>query len=98
MARLLPSTTWLPLLAIASSLIGPARGVRASPGWSEPLSLWTAVVGWSGSGKTPGLDVSRRCLAAIERSRRSSVEEARIANAQHLATAKAKLKHWQGEV
>src|SRR6516164_7691490 len=56
----------VPLLGIASSLIGTARRVRACRSWSEPLTMWVAVVGFSGTGKTPGLDVTRRVLSVIE--------------------------------
>ena len=44
----------LPLLCVAGGLIGAARRVRPVPAWTEPLALWGAVVGFSGTGKTPG--------------------------------------------
>jgi hypothetical protein len=97
-AGVAPDHVAIPLLAIASSLIGSARRVRACSSWSVPLSLWTAIVGFSGSGKTPGLDVSRRALSRIERSRRSSVDEQRLAHEQRAAAAKAALKKWNQEV
>ena len=56
----------VPLLAVASSLVGTARRVQASKSWSEPLTCWTAIIGASGTSKTPGLDVSKRALAKIE--------------------------------
>ena len=46
-----PGHVAVPLLSIASSLIGTARRVRASRAWSEPLALWTGIVGFSGTGK-----------------------------------------------
>jgi hypothetical protein len=46
-----------PLLATASALIGNARWAEGTPGWSEPPVLWTASVGDSGDGKSPGSDV-----------------------------------------
>src|SRR6185295_19221632 len=65
-----PEHVAVPLIGVASSLIGTARRVRASRSWSEPMTLWTCVVGFSGSGKTPGIAVSTRALAAIERARK----------------------------
>ena len=65
----------MPLLGIASSLVGTARRIRASRSWSEPLSMWVAVVGFSGTGKTPGLDVTRRALSLIERERKQEIAE-----------------------
>ena len=60
----------VPLLAIASSLIGTARRVRASSSWSEPCTMWTAVVGYSGMAKTPGIDLTKRAVAQIEKDRK----------------------------
>ncbi len=56
----------VPLLATVGSLIGTARRIRAARSWSEPLTLWTAIVGFSGSGKTPGIGVTKRALSLIE--------------------------------
>src|SRR5437867_8705844 len=53
----------VPLLGVSSSLIGTARRVEAARSWTQPMTLWTAIVGFSGSGKTPGLDCTRRALA-----------------------------------
>ena len=55
----------VPLLGIASSLIGIARRVRPSKSVAEPFTMWTAIVGYSGTGKTPGLDVTQRALAKV---------------------------------
>jgi hypothetical protein len=50
------------LLGIASSLIGTGRRVMASRSWAQPMTTWTAVVGFSGTSKTPGIDArSERC-------------------------------------
>jgi hypothetical protein len=88
----------VPLLSIASSLIGAARQVKASSAWYEPLSLWTAVIGFSGTGKTPGLEVSRRTLGAIEKLRKESIDDLRRDHEQRAAVAKAAAKKWRGEV
>ncbi|HEX6002026.1 MAG TPA: DUF3987 domain-containing protein [Hyphomicrobiaceae bacterium] len=87
-----------PLLAIVAGLIGAARRVQASRSWTQPICLWTAVVGYSGTGKTPGLDVVRRVLARIERSRSGSVDEAWAVHDRRTAEAKAALRRWKGEV
>jgi hypothetical protein len=58
----------MPLLAVASVLIGNARWAAATPGWSEPPHLWICVVGDSGDGKSPGADcVLRDVLPELER-------------------------------
>ena len=59
----------LPLIGIASGLIGVARRVQATRSWQQPMTCWTCLVGLSGSGKTPSLDVVKRALSVVERSR-----------------------------
>ena len=85
----------LPLLAICSSLIGNSRRIQAASAWSEPLSLWTGVVGYSGTGKTPGLGVSLNVLAQIERARVPTVEQARREHKVRAQKARANFKKWQ---
>src|SRR5262245_42353802 len=50
----------VPLLSIASGIIGSSRRVQASRSFIQPTCLWAAVVGFSGTGKTPGMAVSIR--------------------------------------
>jgi uncharacterized protein DUF3987 len=88
----------VPLLAVASSLVGAARRVQASKSWSEPLTCWTAIVGASGSSKTPGLDVSKRALAKIEHSRQTEIAELRRKYETDAERAKAKYKAWKEAV
>ena len=56
----------VPMLGVASSLIGKARRIQASSSWIEPTTLWTCIVGQSGDRKTPGLRVILRALDRIE--------------------------------
>ena len=63
----------------------------------------TAVVSdWDyrgiGSGKTPGLDVSKRALAKIEHDRQSKVTELRRQHETNAERAKAKFKAWKEAV
>jgi hypothetical protein len=88
----------IPLFAVASSLIGTARRVRAAKSWSEPLTCWTAIVGPSGSSKTPGLDVTKRALAKIEGDRQTKVAELRRKHETNAERAKAKFKAWKDAV
>src|SRR5262249_7100179 len=74
-AGVTPGHVAVPFFCIASGLIGTARRVRASRSWSEPITLWGAVVGYSGSGKTPGLDVTRRALSQIAKNRQHRIGE-----------------------
>ena len=63
-----PDYVAMPLLALASVLLGNARWPEASMGWSEPPFLWVASIGDSGSGKSPGSDaLLRDVLPELER-------------------------------
>jgi len=88
----------VPLFSIASSLIGAARRVQASRSWSEPVTSWTAVVGFSGSGKTPGIDVTKRHLDRIERDRKSRNADLQRAHDTKSEAARAAGKKWKKEV
>src|SRR5262249_7215003 len=97
-AGVTPAHVAVPLLGIVSSLIGAARKIRASTSWSEPLSLWMAVVGFSGTGKTPGLNVTRRVLSLIDRERKHQIAELQRAHETRAQQAKAANKKWENEV
>ena len=57
-----------------------------------------AIVGYSGSGKTPGLDVTLRALARIERNRKPLIGELRRAHESKIESAKAANKQWKEKV
>ena len=97
-AAVTPGHVAVPLLGIASALIGTARRVRACRSWSEPLTMWVAVVGFSGTGKTPGLDVTRRVLSLIERGRKQKIAELQREHETRAQKAKAEKKKWETAV
>ena len=88
----------VPLFGVAASLIGTARRLKASASWTQPLTLWTAIVGYSGTGKTPGLDVSHRALARVEHNRKHLIGELRRAHERKTESAKTAKKQWQERV
>ena len=61
----------VPLIGIASSLLGTVRRIQAARSWTQPFTLWAAIIGFSGCGKTAGLDTLRRAVAMIERTQRA---------------------------
>ena len=83
-----PEHVAVPLIGVASSLIGTARRVRASTSWSEPMTLWTCVVADSGDRKTPGLNVTKRALDLIEKNNSAAIREKRLAHATQAQKAK----------
>jgi hypothetical protein len=88
----------VPLIAVASSLIGSARRVQASTSFIQPFTCWTAIVGNSGSGKTPGIAVVQRHLAHIEGEREPQISEARLDHETRRETARAAVKAWKKDL
>jgi hypothetical protein len=96
-AGVLPEHVIVPLLGVASSLIGTARRVRAAKAWSEPFSIWACVVADSGDRKTPGLRVTTRALDMIEKNNSSEVTKKRLTHETRAQNAKEVLKRWKTE-
>ena len=94
-AGVTPAHVVVPLIGICSSLIGTARRVRANPTWSEPLTTWCAVVGFSGTGKTPGIDATRRALALAENNRKKEIAEKRQVHEKKREVAKQMRDAWK---
>jgi hypothetical protein len=87
-----------PLIGIVSGLIGTARRVKATSSWLQPLTCWTVVVGFSGTGKTPGLNVTRRVLKEVERLNKAADDERKRRHETKKAEADAARKKWQTDV
>ena len=88
----------VPLLGIASGLIGCARRVQASTSWLEPMTMWCGVVGFSGTGKTPGLEVIKRALSEIEREKRDTIGGLRRKHDTRVENARAAREAWKKAV
>ncbi|XIA62194.1 DUF3987 domain-containing protein [Bradyrhizobium sp. TZ2] len=87
----------VPMLGVASGLIGKARRVQATSSWVEPLTLWTCVIGESGSRKTPGLRTVTRALDQIEAENAPTYLDASVKHMAREEKAKAELKRWRKE-
>jgi hypothetical protein len=92
-----PEHVAVPLLGVASSLIGTARRVRASRSWSEPMTLWACVVAASGDRKTPGLNVTVRALDLIEKNHSSDISAKRLTHETRVQKAKEAMKKWKAD-
>jgi hypothetical protein len=83
------------ILAAVASAIGNTAVIRLKRGWLEPAVLWVALVGWSGTLKSPVLDLAlcpirRRQAAAI-----AGFEEAWKTYEAEKEQYGADLKDWQ---
>jgi hypothetical protein len=88
----------VPMLGIISSLIGTARRAKPSRSWTEPLTCWAAVVGFSGTSKTPGINATKRALSQVERDRKPKIAEQQRAHESRVEAAKAARALWKKEV
>jgi hypothetical protein len=94
-AGVFPDHVAVPMLGVVASLIGTARRVRASRPWSEPITLWTALVAASGDRKTPGLNVTRKALDLIETDQVAAIAAARLVHETRAQRAKEVAKKWK---
>jgi len=97
-AGVTPAHVAVPLLGIVSSLIGVARRIETTSSWRQPMTCWTAVVGFSGTGKTPGLNVTKRCVKQVERDSKSGDDARRRAHETKKESASAARAKWQKAV
>jgi hypothetical protein len=58
-----PDYIAVPMLAVLGTAIGTRRQIKIIDGWLEPAILWTAVVGDTGSAKSPALQMAVEPLA-----------------------------------
>ena len=86
-----PSFVALPLLAGAASAIGNARRVQLKRGWSEPAIVWAAIVGDSGTLKSPAIEAALLPVRAQRKAMREHAEamkEFRVELAHHGASCR----------
>jgi len=69
-----PSYVTLPMLSALAAAIGNTRRIQLKRGWSEPAILWTAIVGDSGTMKSPALELALRPIR--DRQRKALAEHA----------------------
>jgi hypothetical protein len=50
----------LPLLAGLASAVGNTRTIRLKRGWTEPVAVWTCIIGESGTLKSPAAELPLR--------------------------------------
>lgn len=56
----------LPLLSALASAIGNTRRIQLKRGWTEPAIIWTAIVGDSGTMKTPAFRLAMKPLRDVQ--------------------------------
>lgn len=74
-----PSFIALPLLVGLASAIGNSRCIQLKRGWTEPAILWGAIIGESGTTKSPALELA---LRAVRRRQKRKLRDHREAIAR----------------
>jgi hypothetical protein len=97
-AGVTPAHVAVPLIGITSGIIGFARRIMATGSWLQPMTCWTVLVGYSGTGKTPGLNVTKRAVRQIERLGRENELKRQCEHETKKAKAKALYDKWKAEV
>jgi hypothetical protein len=77
-----PAYVALPCLATAAALIGNSRAIRLKRAWTGPCVVWAAVIGDSGTLKSPA---QRQVIAPVYRLQRELLGEYEKARAAHEA-------------
>lgn len=62
----------LPMLSAMASAIGNTRRIELKRSWTEPAVIWTAIVGDSGTLKSPALELA---LGAIRKRQKKAIKE-----------------------
>jgi hypothetical protein len=86
----------LPLLSVLAGAIGNSRRVQLKRGgWTEPAILWTAIVGESGTHKSPAIDHARDFPRQRQAQARKSYAAAMDEYQAELAKHKEAMKAWR---
>lgn len=85
----------LPLLSGLASAIGNTHRIALKRGWTEPAIVWTAIVGESGTMKTPAFKLAMKAIRKAQADAFKEYEAARAEwEAQHLRY-EAELTGWK---
>lgn len=90
-----PSFIALPLLACLARAIGNKRVIRLKATWKEPAIIWAAIVGKSGTHKTPAIQAAMQHLQRKESESFASYGEAASQHEEQLACYDRDLMAWK---
>jgi hypothetical protein len=90
-----PSYLVLPLLPALAAMIGNTRVIQLKRGWVEYPILWTAIVGESGTMKTPAYETVMRPLQRLQVDAMSTYEDERADFDNQIIKYDAELAAWK---
>jgi Protein of unknown function (DUF3987) len=90
-----PSFIALPMLSMLAGAIGNSRRVVVKRGWSEPAILWTAIIGESGTTKSPAVDLARDYPSRRQAEARKRFESELAEYLEEMARHKLAIDDWK---
>jgi hypothetical protein len=85
----------LPLLSGLASAIGNTHRIALKRGWTEPAIVWTAIVGESGTAKSPALELALRPIRKRQHHAMREHAEAMKEHADALAIHERDAAQWK---
>jgi hypothetical protein len=85
----------LPLLSGLASAIGNTHRIALKRGWTEPAIVWTAIVGESGTAKSPALELGLRPIRKRQHDAMKEHAEAMRQHADAMAMHERDAAHWR---
>ncbi len=90
-----PSFVAMPLLASLARAVGNKRVVRLKRTWSEPAIIWAAIIGKSGTHKTPAMQAAMMFLERLQAKSIAAHAESMEGHEQSLAQYDRDLATWK---
>jgi len=85
----------LPILSVCSSCIGNSRELLIKEGWKVPSTLWTVIIGESGSQKSPSFRVATEPLKKLQTDFSVQFTFESDVHEQRVQSFKRDLKKWE---
>jgi hypothetical protein len=90
-----PVFVLIPLLVVCAALIGTYRRLRLKRSWTEPAVFWAAIVGESGTQKTPAFMMAMRWLKRLQADAHKAHAEAMAAYEEDKQQFDKELEQWK---
>ena len=85
----------LPMLTATGAMIGNARRLVAKSGWAIPPIIWTAIVGDSGTAKTPAMGITLKPIEDLQAEAYVNADEAEERYQQDVAAYEKAAAIWK---
>jgi len=92
-----PAFLALPMLSGLAAVIGNTRRIMLKSDWSEPAIVWTAIVGESGTQKSPAFRLAFKTIKAIQAGHYQRYQDAMDRYEQAMLQHEAALRQWKSK-